>query len=43
MKHRMLKTEVGQKAFKILGKCTRSGTQTLDMSGKDERGQRKKK
>ena len=35
-KYRVLKTEGGRKVFKALEECTKKGTQTLDISGRDE-------
>ena len=36
MKHRMSKTEEGGKAFERLVKNTMNGTQTLDLSGRNQ-------
>ena len=36
MKHRVLKTKGAQRVLKALDKCTKNGTQTLDMSSRDE-------
>ena len=43
MKHRMLKTEVGQKVLKALEKCTKNGIPILMMNGRDEREKINKK
>ena len=36
MKHRVLKTKGAQRVLKALEKSTKNGTQTLDMSSRDE-------